>query len=231
MRRSLLLPFQLSRRHLLALVPVSTALAAALGASNTRIFPAGMRARAQEPELELETVSVALDWYPNANHAGLYLAQERGYYAEAGLAPEFYTPSDPTTVLQTVGAGRDDFGISYQTDILLARAAGVPVVSVLALVQTPLQGVMVLADSGITRPADLAGKTVGYPGIPSQEAFLATMLEDDGAHGRRRPGQHRLQPGAGAHLGTGRRLTRRVLDPRADPGRTGGVSNQRPEGR
>ena len=130
---------------------------------------------------ELETVSVALDWYPNANHAGLYLAQERGYYAEEGLAPEFYTPSDPTTVLQTVGAGRDDFGISYQTDILLARAAGVPVVSVLALVQTPLQGIMVLADSGITRPRDLVGKTVGYPGIPSQEAFLATMLEDDGA--------------------------------------------------
>ena len=51
----------------------------------------------------------------------------------------------------------------------------------LALVQTPLQGIMVLADSGITRPRDLVGKTVGYPGIPSQEAFLATMLEDDGA--------------------------------------------------
>ncbi len=169
----------LSRRQLLALVPVSTALAAGPGASGTRFVPAGMRALAQEPELE--TVSVALDWYPNANHAGLYLAQERGYYAEEGLAPEFYTPSDPTTVLQTVGAGRDDFGISYQTDILLARAAGVPVVSVLALVQTPLQGIMVLADSGITRPRDLVGKTVGYPGIPSQEAFLATMLEDDGA--------------------------------------------------
>ena len=134
---------------------------------------------AQEPDLE--TISIALDWYPNANHAGLYLAQERGYYAEAGLAPDFYTPSDPTTVLQTVGAGRDTFGISYQTDVLLARAAGVPVVSVMALVQTPLQGIMVLTNSGITRPGDLVGKTIGYPGIPSQEAFLATMLEDDGA--------------------------------------------------
>jgi putative hydroxymethylpyrimidine transport system substrate-binding protein len=138
-----------------------------------------MHSLAQEPVLE--TVSVALDWYPNANHAGLYLAQERGYYAAEGLAPEFYTPSDPTTVLQTVGAGRDDFGISYQTDVLLARAAGVPVVSVLALVQKPLQGIMVLADSGITRPRDLVGKTVGYPGIPSQEAFLTTMLAEDGA--------------------------------------------------
>src|SRR5829696_515577 len=172
-------PLHLSRRQLLALVPVSATLIAAPGASSARFVPDGMRALAQDPELE--TVSVALDWYPNANHAGLYLAQERGYYAEEGLAPELYTPSDPTTVLQTVGAGRDDFGISYQTDVLLARAAGVPVVSVLALVQTPLQGIMVLADSGITRPRDLVGKTVGYPGIPSQEAFLATMLEDDGA--------------------------------------------------
>jgi len=169
----------LSRRQVLALASGSIALAASSGASGARFFPAAMGVLAQEADLE--SVSVALDWYPNSNHAGLYLALERGYYAEESLAPEFYTPSDPTTVLQTVGAGRDDFGISYQTDILLARAAGVPVVSVLALVQTPLQGVMVLADSGITRPRDLVGKTVGYPGIPSQEAFLATMLEDDGA--------------------------------------------------
>ena len=132
---------------------------------------------AQEPT----EVIVALDWYPNANHAGLFLAEERGYFAEEGLDVELYTPSDPTVVLQTVGAGRDTFGISYQTDILLARAAGVPVVSVAALVQRPLMGIMALAESGIVRPRDLVGTTVGYPGIPSQEAFLATMLEADGA--------------------------------------------------
>ncbi|MBW3631547.1 MAG: ABC transporter substrate-binding protein [Chloroflexi bacterium] len=168
-----------SRRRVLALVSASAAFAAVPASRVTPFPPNQARALVQEPDLE--TISVALDWYPNANHAGLYLAQERGYYAEEGLAPDFYTPSDPTTVLQTVGAGRDTFGISYQTDVLLARAAGVPVVSVLALVQTPLQGIMVLTDSGITRPGDLVGKTVGYPGIPSQEAFLATMLEDDGA--------------------------------------------------
>lgn len=128
---------------------------------------------------DLTPITVALDWYPNANHAGLYLALERGYFTDAGLAVELYTPSDPTTVLQTVGAGRDTFGISYQTDVLLARAEDVPVVSVAALVQRPLLGIMVLAESGITRPADLAGNTVGYPGIPSQEAYLATMLATD----------------------------------------------------
>ena len=93
---------------------------------------------------ERQKVSIALDWYPNANHAGLYLAQERGYFTDAGLEVELYTPSDPTVVLQTVGAGRDDFGISYQTDVLLARAEAVPVVSVAALVQHPLMGVMAL---------------------------------------------------------------------------------------
>ncbi len=126
-------------------------------------------------------VTVALDWYPNANHAGLFLAEGRGYFAAEGLDVELYTPADPTVVLQTVGAGRDTLGISYQTDVLLARAAGVPVVSVAALVQRPLLGIMSLSERGIGRPRDLVGKTVGYPGIPSQQAFLATMLEADGA--------------------------------------------------
>jgi len=125
--------------------------------------------------------TLALDWYPNANHAGLYLARERGLFAAAGVELEIYTPSDPTVVLQTVGSGNDTFGISYQTDVLLARAQDVPVVSIAALVQHPLLGIMSLQEGGITRPADLAGKQVGYPGLPSQEAFLATMLETDGA--------------------------------------------------
>jgi putative hydroxymethylpyrimidine transport system substrate-binding protein len=161
----------LSRRRLLTAVRAVAALVVA------PVAPAKTPAQANEGE----AISVALDWYPNANHAGLFLALERGYYAEEAIGPDFYTPSDPTTVLQTVGAGRDAFGISYQTDVLLARAAQVPVVSVLALVQVPLQGVMVLAASGIARPRDLVGKTVGYPGIPSQEAYLATMLASDGA--------------------------------------------------
>ncbi len=126
-------------------------------------------------------VTVALDWYPNANHAGLFLAQMRGYFAAEGLDVDLYTPADPTVVLQTVGAGKDTFGISYQTDLLLARAQDIPVVSVAALVQHPLMAVMATKDQHIARPRDLVGKTVGYPGIPSQEVFLATMLETDGA--------------------------------------------------
>ncbi|MDW8119149.1 MAG: ABC transporter substrate-binding protein [Chloroflexota bacterium] len=128
----------------------------------------------------LTKVRVALDWYPWANHAGLFLAQEKGYFREEGLEVEIYTPADPSTVLQTVGAGKDDFGISYQPDVLLARAQGVPVVSVAALVQHPLNSVMALRDSGIQRPRHLEGKKVGYPGIPLNVPLLKSMVEKDG---------------------------------------------------
>ncbi len=134
-------------------------------------------------EKEQVQVKLALDWYPNANHVGLFIAQQKGYFDEEGLDVTLYTPVDPSTVLQTVGAGSDDFGISYQPDVLLARNQKVPVVSVLGLVQHPLNSVMVLKDSGITRPRDLVGKKVGYPGIPTNEPLLDTMLKTDGARG------------------------------------------------
>lgn len=132
---------------------------------------------------ERASVKLALDWFPNANHTGLFIAQNKGYFDDEGLDVEMYTPSDPSTVLQTVGAGSDHFGMSYQPDVLLARNEGVPVVSVLGVVQHPLNSVMTLKTSGLERPADLAGKKVGYPGIPTNEPLLDTMLKSDGLNG------------------------------------------------
>ncbi len=129
---------------------------------------------------ERTSVSLALDWFPNSNHAGIYAALDRGYFEEEGLDINVYTPADPSSVLQTVGAGRDDFGISYQTDLLQARNEGIPVVAVTGIVQHPLNSVMALKTSGIERPSDLHGKKIGYPGIPSNEGLLATMLATDG---------------------------------------------------
>lgn len=129
----------------------------------------------------LTKVSVALDWYPWSNHTGLYLAKVGGHYAAEGLDVNIYVPANPDDVLKLVGSGKDTFGISYQTDVLLARGEGVPVKSVAALVQHPLNSIMTLKESGIARPKQLVGKKVGTPGIPSDDAFLATMLEADGA--------------------------------------------------
>jgi putative hydroxymethylpyrimidine transport system substrate-binding protein len=155
---------QLNRRSLLT-CSLATAIAATAAPRRSRAADAA---------------SIALDWYPNANHAGLFWAQAEGLFREAELDITLETPADPTAVLQTVAGGRDTFGISYQPDVLLARAEQVPVVAIAALVPRPLLGVMSLKSSGIARPADLRGKTVGYTGIPSQEAFLRTMLAADG---------------------------------------------------
>lgn len=129
---------------------------------------------------EMTKVTLALDWYPNANHAGIYVALDRGYFSEAGLDVEVFTPADPTTVLQTVGAGRDTFGITYQNDVLQARSQDVPVVSVAALVQHPLNCLMVLESSDIQTPADLEGKTIAMAGVPADEAILDTILGSAG---------------------------------------------------
>lgn len=125
-------------------------------------------------------VSVALDWYPNSDHAGLYLAQSRGYFKNQGLSVKLQVPSNPDDVLKLVGTGKDTFGVSYEPDVLLARAQGVPVVSIAAIVQQPLDTIMTLKSSGITHPKQLEGKTVGSSGLPSDQAILSTMMQDDG---------------------------------------------------
>jgi putative hydroxymethylpyrimidine transport system substrate-binding protein len=164
-------------RFLAALV-APAALAAALAAVFAVVALATACGTAKDPGGR--RVSLALDWYPNSNHAGIYEAVKRGYFKDEGLDVNVYTPADPSTVLQTVGAGRDDFGISYQPDLLQARSEGIPVVSVLGIVQHPLNSVMALAASGIKRPGDLKGKKVGHPNIASNKAMLATMLATDG---------------------------------------------------
>lgn len=185
MRERLPMPFRLTRRHffLFSLAtlwsgcsrqqqPSSSPTPAATPTSST--LPA-------TPPLAVESVSVALDWYPWSNHTGLLVAQERGYFREQGLEVKLEIPANPEDVLKLVATGRNTFGISYQTDVLLARAESIPIVSIAALVQHPLNSVMALEGSGIRRPRDLVGKKIGYPGLPSDEALLATMLESDGA--------------------------------------------------
>lgn len=130
-------------------------------------------------EKEVSNVNLALDWYPNSNHSGFYMAKENGNYTKSDLSVDIFTPANPEDVLKTVGAGKDDFGVSYQAEVLLARAQGIPIKSIAAMVQHPLNSIMVLKDSGISRPSDLAGKKVGVTGIPFEEALFSAMLEYD----------------------------------------------------
>ena len=124
--------------------------------------------------------TLALDWYVNPDHAGIYEAIDGGYFREAGLDVQPQTPSDPSAPIREVAAGRVDLAISYEPDVLLAQDQGLPVKAVAALVPTPLTSLIWLKDSGIKDVKDLNGKTVATAGIPYQEAYLKTILDRAG---------------------------------------------------
>jgi len=123
-----------------------------------------------------EPFSLTLDFYPNPDHAGIYMAQKLGYFEEAGLDVSIATPSDPAAPLKQVAAGRSDLAISYEPEVALAREQGLDVVAIAALVNQPLTSLIWLQKSGIKGVADLKGKTVATAGIPYQDAFLKTIL-------------------------------------------------------
>lgn len=132
-----------------------------------------------EPLTELDVV---LDWYPNALHAFMYVAEEKGYYAQEGLTINIRFPSNTNDALSLVAAGRADVGLYYQQDLIQARVEqDVPVKSIGAVVQGPLSVVLSLKEKGITSPKDLVGKTVGYAGTELSEAIVRTMMEAAGA--------------------------------------------------
>jgi putative hydroxymethylpyrimidine transport system substrate-binding protein len=129
---------------------------------------------------KLEKVSLMLDWYPNAVHSLLFAAQEKGYFKEQGLDVDIQMPADTNDPLRLVAAGKIDMAISYQPQVLVARGEDIPVQSFAALVRHPLNQLMVPADGSIQSPKDLAGKTIGYPSIPLDEAIVQTMVKADG---------------------------------------------------
>ena len=125
---------------------------------------------------EPEKLTLDLDFYPNPDHAGIYMAQEEGFFSEAGLEVAIDSPSDPAAPLKDVAAGRADLAITYEPEVMLAHEQGFDVVAVAALVNQPLTSLIWTAKSGIKGIPDLKGKTVSYAGIPYQEAFLRTIL-------------------------------------------------------
>ena len=131
---------------------------------------------------ELRELDVVLDWYPNALHAFLYEAIDKGYYAEEGLKVNIRFPSNTNDALSLVAAGKADIGLYYQHDVIQARAEqGVPVKSIGAVVQGPLNIILSLKEKNITSPADLVGKTVGYAGTELSEALIRSIMANVGA--------------------------------------------------
>ena len=135
------------------------------------------------PSAALREIDVVLDWYPNALHAFLYEAIEKGYYEDEGLHVNIRFPSNANDAISLVAAGRAEIGLYYQQDVILARAnQDVPVKSIGAVVQGPLNIVLSLEEKNISSPEDLAGKTVGYAGTELSEALVRSMMSYVGAN-------------------------------------------------
>jgi putative hydroxymethylpyrimidine transport system substrate-binding protein len=123
-----------------------------------------------------ERVTLMLDWYKNPNHAPILLAQARGDYAKAGLSVEIQEPADPNDPPKLAAAGRVDLAIGYQPQAMMLIDKGVPVARVSALVPTPLNSVMVLAEGPVRTLADLKGRKTGYSVSGFEDALLGAML-------------------------------------------------------
>jgi putative hydroxymethylpyrimidine transport system substrate-binding protein len=123
-----------------------------------------------------ESLDLVLDYFPNADHVGLYAAIADGRFRKVGLDVKPRTPSDPAAPLKLLASGQADLAISYEPEVLLARDRGLRVVSVGAIVQKPLTSIMAVGSARIRSVKDLRGKKVGTAGIPYQSAYLKTIL-------------------------------------------------------
>lgn len=152
------------------------AIAAALAILALALGLAACGEKSNEGGNERQSLGLTLDFYPNPDHAGIYMAQKLGYFDEAGLDLSIHTPSDPAAPIKEVAAGRTDLAISYEPEVLLARDQGLDVVAVGAVVDRPLTSMIWLKKSGIGGIAGLRGKTIATAGIPYQDAYLKTIL-------------------------------------------------------
>lgn len=126
-------------------------------------------------------VTVILDYVPNTNHTGMYVALERGYYAEAGLNVKIIEPTEGATNT-LIAVGKGDIGVSYQEDVTIARTLDepLPIRAIAALIQHNTSGFAAYAGKNITSVADFAGKTYAGWGGPGEEAVLRALMESEG---------------------------------------------------
>ncbi len=125
-------------------------------------------------------LTLLLDWFVNPDHAPLIVALEKGFFAEEGLEIEVIEPADPNDPPKLVAAGKADLAVSYQPQLHMQAAAGLPLVRIATLVGTPLNTLLALADGPVESLADLKGRKVGFSVGGFEDALLAAMLAEVG---------------------------------------------------
>ncbi len=133
-----------------------------------------------QPARAVEKMTVLLDWFVNPDHAPLIIAREKGFFRDAGLDVELIAPSDPNDPPKLVAAGKADVAVSYQPQLHIQAAAGLPLVRIATLIATPLNSLVVLKNGPIKTLDDLKGKKIGYSIGGFEDAILGKMLEQAG---------------------------------------------------
>ncbi len=128
-----------------------------------------------------DKVRFSLDWTPNTNHTGIYVAMQKGWYAQQGLDVQILPYSDANTPDTLVGTGQADFGISFEESVVTDRVNNLPVKSVAAVLQTNTSALVALKSSGLDRPAKLEGKRYAGFGSTFEEPVVSTVLKADSA--------------------------------------------------
>ncbi len=132
------------------------------------------------PAFAADKMTLLLDWFINPDHGPIIVAQEKGFFADQGLDVEVIAPADPSDPPKIVAAGKADLAISYQPQLHLQVAEGLPLIRVGTLVSTPLNCLLVLKDGPIKQIADLKDKKVGYSVAGVEEALLSAILAKSG---------------------------------------------------
>jgi putative hydroxymethylpyrimidine transport system substrate-binding protein len=132
------------------------------------------------PAFAEDKLTVLLDWFVNPDHAPLFVAREKGYFREVGLDVDLVAPADPNDPPKLVAAGKADLAISYQPQLQMQAAEGLPLTRIGTLISTPLNTVVVLADGPINSIKDLKGRKVGFSVGGLEDALLGAMLEKHG---------------------------------------------------
>lgn len=153
-----------------------------VGLSLFAIVAASMACGSEKQSTSVEKkLKLVLDWTPNTNHTGLYVAMDKGYYKDAGIELEIVQPpEDGAEVL--VASGKADFGISFQDTMAgaLSKDSPLPIKAVAAITQHNTSGIMSRKGDGITTPKGLEGKKYATWDLPIEKAILKNVVEKDG---------------------------------------------------
>ncbi len=133
---------------------------------------------------KLTTMRLALDWTPNTNHTGIYVALDKGWYRDEGIDLQLLPYSASVSPDVLVSTGRANVGISATEGIVADAAVGQPVVSIAAIIQHNTSVLVTLASSGLTRPRDLSGKIYGGFGASYESAVVGAIIKQDGGTGQ-----------------------------------------------